>query len=244
MPQQIRQYIDKWKTMESKILESKLIQTPKDYAKTLASYFDLPTREAGNLNLKQFFELMYYMLDIQNPGLVFAPAWPQYLIPSTPENKKTMDNPTKMFADTVTYMVTRKEPTTIGGDKQPFGSGSRELTPRPRETQRSSDEKSRLIFGQRHDNLIQFDLWTLTNFEAENLAHWFERFMTVHRGFLKHMGLSEILFWWRGRDDVSASLKNNLHLRTLVYFVRTEEISYEDDFNLKELQTKIEKIMR
>lgn len=223
---------------------SKIILTPIEYEKTIAKYYDPPSREAGNLSLKEFFELMYYMLDIQKPGLVFAPAWPQYLIPSTPEYKKTMDNPTEMFADTVTYMITRKEPTSIGGDKQPFGSGSRELTPRVREVQRTNDDKSRIIYGQRYDSLVQFDLWALSNFEVDVLALWFERFMTVHRGFLKHMGLSEVLFWWRGRDTVSSKLKNNLNLRTLVYFVRTEDISYEDEYNIKELQIKLEKIMK
>lgn len=222
-------------------MESKLV-LPQNYKSDLDKYYEKPTKAIGNLSLKQFFSLMYYTLDIEQPGLIFAPSWPNYLIPSTPEYKKTMENPTELFMDTITYDVTRQEPGSVGGNKQPFG-GYKELIPRYREILRA-DDKSRTYHGQWFDNLVQFDLWTLTNFEAEDLALWFQRFMIVHRNFFKHMGLSEIHFWWRGRDDISSSIKNNLHLRTLVFFVRTEEISCEDDYNLQELQIKLEKLRK
>lgn len=224
-------------------MDSKLVFTAKEYRERLSQHYSPPSKAAGNLSLKQFFELMYYTLDIEKPGLVFAPAWPPYLIPSTPEYKKTMDNPTELFADTVTYIITREEPGSVGGDKRPFGA-TQELTPRPREVQNEYSEKSRITYGQWFDTLVQFDMWTLTNFEAEILALWFKRFMSIHRPFFKQMGLSEIHFWWRGRDDISSTLKNNLHLRTLVYYLRTEELSYSSDYNLKELEIKLEKIMK
>ena len=222
---------------------SNILLSAKEYQQKISDlkYYSPPTTAEGNLTLKQFFDLMYHMLQIEKPGLVFVPAWPEYLIPSTPEYKKTMDNPTDMFADTITYMVTREEPGSVGGDKQPFGT-KREVVPRVREIKNTYGDKSQVIYGQITDTLIQFDLWTLTNFEAEDLALWFKRFMTTHRMFLKNMGLSEILFWWRGRDSVSADLRNNLNVRTLVYFVRTEDISYEEDYNLKELKIQLDKI--
>jgi len=65
----------------------------------------------------------------------------------------------------------------------------------------------------------------------------------THRNFFKDMGLSDILFWWGGRDNVSSQLNNLLHLRTVVYWLRTEELSTETDFNLQELKIKLKSIM-
>jgi len=215
------------------------ILTPSLYKQQLAATMTPMGQASGNLTLDQFFKLMYYTLDIEKPGLVFAPAWPQYLIPDTPEYQATMESPTELFTDTITYMVTRQEPGSVGGNKQPFGGMNREVTPRIREVKKISNDKTRMVYGQWLDTLVQFDLWSLTNWEVEPLVLWFQRFMTTHRDFLKDMGLSEILFWWRGQDQVAAGLRNRLHFRTLVYYIRVEEISYEEDYNLKELRIKI-----
>ena len=222
-------------------MESTII-TPDLYKESLAEYYKPPSRAIGNLTLAQFFDLLYYTLNIANPDLIIAPSWPQYLLPYTDDYKKTMDNPTKYFKNTLTYMITREEPGSVGGDKQPFGD-RREVTPRLREViKQQNGVKSDIIYGQWFDTLVQFDLWTLTNFEAENLAVWFKRFMQNYRDFFKHMGLSEILFWWRGVDRAVDSIKNNLHRRTLVYFLRTEEISKESDYNLKEIKIQLENL--
>ena len=37
-----------------------------------------PTKSAGNLNLSQFYSLMYHVLDIIKPKLIFGPAYPKY----------------------------------------------------------------------------------------------------------------------------------------------------------------------
>ena len=220
-------------------IESTLVLTPEEYAAKQATYYSLPPgQQVGNLTIQQFHSLLYHMLDIEKPGLIIAPAFPKYLIPDTPAHQRTMENPTEKFMDTITYKVTREEPGSIGGNKQPFG-GTRELTPNIRQIVKGPD-KSENIYGQWFDTLVQFDTWSLSNWEADILVLWFKRYMTTHRNFLKHMGLSEIHFWWRGVDETSSKLNNGLHLRTIVYFVRTEEICTESDFNLKELQFQIE----
>ena len=171
-------------------MESKII-TPDLYKQYVKSQMSPLTRATGNLSLQQFFDLMFYTLDIENPNIVIAPAFPQYLIPGTEDYNKTMDNPSNLFRDTVTYIVTREEPGNIGGDKQPFGSGHRELRHRVRDiTEGSVDGKSRIQYGKWFDTLVQFDLWTLTNVEAETMVLWFKRFMETHRDFFKEMGLS------------------------------------------------------
>lgn len=225
----------------TEIIESTLYITPDIYTEKVnqENFKNPPARADGNLSLQQFFDLMFYVLNIEKPGLVFAPAWPQYLLPDTPEYKKTMDNPTTLFKDTITYMITREEPGSVGGDKQPFG-GRREVTPKIREVQNViGNEKSSVVYGQWFDTLVQFDTWTLTNWEAENLSLWFKRYMISHRDFFKNRGLSEILFWWRGKDSASLSLRNNLHSRSLVFFVRTEELMSDEDYNVKKFELEM-----
>jgi hypothetical protein len=65
--------------------------------------------------------------------------------------------------------------------------------------------------------------------------------MTRYRPFFRELGLSDMHFWWRGEDEVTAKIRNSLHLRSLVYFVRTEELLTTEDFALKEIQYKFEK---
>lgn len=223
-------------------MNTTMILTADKYAEKLENIVPAPQKAGGNLTMQQFFTLLYYVLKIEKPGLVIAPAFPRYLMKGTQEHKLTMDNPTEKFVDTITYKITREEPGSIGGNKQPFG-GTREIVPRLRQSVKpdTKDEKEVQIYGQWFDTLVQFDMWTLTNWEADILALWFKRFMTSHRKFLKHMGLSEILFWWRGIDDTSSKLDNGLHLRTLVYYVRSEEISVIEEVILKKLEFEIEK---
>ena len=222
-------------------LESVQDLTPEEFhARQSTLLAPPPQKSVGNLTTQQFFELMYWILDIEQSDLVFAPAFPNFLIPGTKAYQKTVDNPVKLFRDTVTYKITREEPGSVGGSKQPFGD-TREITPKLRQEAVKVGDKVTDIYGQWFDALIQFDVWTLTNLEADRLSLWFKRFMTRYRPFFREMGLSDIHFWWRGIDEVTDKLRNALHFRTLVYFVRTEELLLSEDFALKEIQYKLEK---
>jgi hypothetical protein len=231
------------------VLNSKIV-TPDLNSQALIESITETTKASGNLTLDQLFKLMYYTLQIEQPGLRFAPAYPQYLIPGTKEYEAEQNvpidekNPTSLFSDTITYMVTRQEPGSIGGSKQPFSGMNRELVPRVRGTIKKSEDETYLVYGQWLDTLVQFDLWSLTSYEVEQQALWFFRFMTTHRNFFKQMGLSETFFWWRGRDAVANNLRNSLHVRTLVYYIRVEELSYEEEYNLKEIQLQVNTILK
>ena len=201
------------------------------------------SKASGNLTLQQFFDLMFNMINIERPDIIFAPSHPRYVILGTDEFKATMVNPNELFVNTITHFTLREEPGSVGGDKQPFGTGRREVTPRVREIISDNKTESGLQFGQWMDTLVQFDIWALTNYEAETLSLWFKRFMTTRRGFLKNMGLSEILFWWRGRDPTTSSINNSLHSRSLIYYIRTEELMFETFDTLKRLEINVSKIM-
>jgi hypothetical protein len=209
---------------------------PSAYREYMRSQIVPPSRTQTSFDLEALGRAMYYLIEVAKPGLVFAPAYPAYLLPDTPEHKQTMDNPTDKFQETITYMITRQEPASTTG--APFSNENRELVKRYRGVSSNDGVNSTLVSGQKLDTLIQFDLWTLSNTEAERLAMWFFRFMMGHRDFLKSLGLSELLFWWRGRDTVSSTIRNALHLRTLVYYVRLEEVGMETIPNLNEVRTR------
>lgn len=220
-------------------MDANQILTPDVYQNYQEKNISPPQKASGNLTIKQFFVMLYEILKVENPDVVIAPSYPKYLLPGTKEYKATMNDPVEKFRDTITYKVTREEPASRGGSKQPFG-GNREVTPQPREFRVGEDRKSHEVYGQMFDTLVQFDVWSISNYRVEDLAIWFKRFMIKYRGFLREMGLSEILFWWRGEDDVTSKIKNSINFRSLVYYIRTEEIMTSEEEVLKEIKYKIE----
>jgi len=221
-----------------------IILTPAEYRlrQSEVQGRTLPKKASGNLTLPQFFDLMYYTLQIVYPELIYTPAWPDYLYEQSME-KSTQAQPAQTFINTITYLVSREEPGCPGGE--PFSGRTQERTPRLREmVNMPGDVKSKMIYGQWFDSLVQFDLWAKTSFEVENMTLQFKRFMTQYRDFFKKWGIGELLYWWRGRDDTAASINPRLQLRTLVYFVRTEELSFDEGYNLKNLDVQIQSLIR
>jgi len=85
---------------------------------------------------------------------------------------------------TVVHSLIRKLPGTIG--TRPFAPG-KQYKPDLIETLRSDDNPNHTVevYGNRFDNLVQFDCWTTDNFSADKLADWFEKFMSLYGGVLK-----------------------------------------------------------
>lgn len=195
------------------------------------------TLAEGNLDLPEFFELLFKMLKIDAPQMTFVPAYPKYLRPDSEEFTRSMDNPAARFPVTITYRVKRREPATTGGNKEPFGTGFRELTPHERKRIAQIDGTQVVIYGQNFDNEIEFEVWCATNFEAEKVVNWFEQYLRTHRVWLRDKGLGEILFM--RRTDDQSELNNRLERRSLVFYVRTEELSTEDEVVLRNLEIRL-----
>lgn len=192
----------------------------------------------GNLDITDFIHLVQDMLAVDYPRGILVPAYPKYLKVGTDENAKTMDNPTEKYRPTITYKVIKREPGTIGGNKQPFGTGQKDWQPRERARIPGIDGET-VIYGQWFDNLVRFDIWCLTNTEVEALVNWFEQYLRVKRSFLRNMGIGEILFWSRGEDETVGDFDNRLERRSLTFFIRTEELSSTDEGILKNLEVKL-----
>lgn len=221
---------------------SAVLLTPDEMRKVVAKSHIPPnekdTRAEGNLDLPEFFTTIYQMLRVDCPRVIFVPSYPKYLKPGTPEFEATFNIPTPKFAPTITYSVTKREPATMGGNKQPFGTGYKEYVPKERRTIGNADGTQTIIYGQNFDNLVRFNTWTLTSVEAEQLINWFEQYLRERRDFLRNLGLGEILFWFRGEEKEVPILDNGLEMRTATFYVRTEELSVADEDVLKNLEFK------
>jgi hypothetical protein len=153
------------------------------------------------------------------------------------------DKPIADWRDTVIYRVKRREPGTIG--KHPFDPPT-EIKPRIRENRVDPDHLDChiLVMGQWFDNLIQFDCWSKFNNRADDLIEWFEDFMYKYTWVWKKNGVNEILYWMRNVDTESSKWRNDLAVRTVLYYFKTEKIVTikEHDFKQIDMYLSLEQL--
>ncbi len=143
----------------------------------------------------------------------------------------------------ITWGVVRQEPGTVGS--VPF-RGTQEVKPRTREfvaiyqpdikkytggisssafvSKYGKLDKFVEVKAQCFDNLVQYNMWARSAWEVEELTEWFKNYMLRYTGMFREAGLVQIYFDRRVRDDTLIQIKNKYHLRSLLYYVRTEEI--------------------
>jgi hypothetical protein len=80
------------------------------------------------------------------------------------------------------------------------------------------------VFGQMFDYYIEFQVWAESGEEADLIAEQFQDFMFKYTGYLKKLGVNEILFTEAGSDEGTAKWRSELVNRNLVYMVRIDEI--------------------
>lgn len=182
---------------------------------------------------------------IQDYGIYIAPDFPEFLIPKTsPTEYKSSP---QVVRNAITWGVVRSEPGTVSQD-EPF-RGTRELKARHREFIACYEDagKTRIVGpddtilksftnkfaymkmrGQAFDNLVQYNIWSKTNYEAERLTEWFQNeYMDNYIGMFREAGIVNMYFDRRVRDDVITQMKNGYHVRSVLYYIRTERITPE-----------------
>ena len=182
---------------------------------------------------------------IQDYGIYLCPDFPDFLIPKlTPTEYKAAP---QVIRNAITWGVVRSEPGTVSQD-EPF-RGTRETKARHREfIAYYEDNGRRLNIGQDNtvlkaftnkfayikmkaqyfDNLVQYNIWSKTNYEAERLTEWFEgEYMDNYIGMFREAGIVQMHFDRRVRDDVVSQMKNGYHVRSVLYYIRTERIKPE-----------------
>lgn len=144
------------------------------------------------------------------------------------------DRPVTEWRDTIVFMVKRREPGTIG--KHPFDPPT-EIKPRIREYKVDPDfpDSHIQILGQWFDNLIQFDCWAKLNNRADSLISWFEEFMQKYVWVWKKNGVQEVLYWMRRMDEEARKWRNDLAVRSVMYYFRTETVTCIREYDLKQI---------
>lgn len=182
-------------------------------------------------------DLSYY----HPSGIWFSPDFPEFLLPKEQQQNSAPQVPT----NAITWGVVRMEPGTVSG--APF-RGTQEIQPRHREaiaifgenTKKyiSDSDGSRIsrdgkliqylkVYGQHYDMLIQYNIWSKSNYEVELLTHWFLKYLQKYRGMFREAGVINMHLWNRVRDDTMTQMKNGYHVRSVLYYFRTEEITID-----------------
>lgn len=195
-------------------------------------------RSVGHINtVFQMNDLMSKSLAIIDPDIFFSPDYPDWLLPTNNPSYKAAPIAKPRI---ITWSNVRKEPGTVGG--KPF-SGTQEIKPRIREciavfspeTSKWLIETSSIsndnnltkyikIRAQVFDNLVQYNCWSLSNYEVERLREWFELYMESYRGMFREAGVNEVVFNRQVRDQSLTELNNGYHVRSVLYYVRTERV--------------------
>jgi hypothetical protein len=159
----------------------------------------------------------------------------------------------------ITWGIVRQEPGTVGGE--PF-RGTQEKKPRHREfnaiftsdlkkyvgdTTNSNDlvtqygglSKYVKVKGQVFDNLVQFNMWARSAWEVEELTEWFKDYMVKYTGMFRESGIVEMWFDRRVRDDTLNQIKNKYHLRSFLYYIRTEKLDISTIEPIKRIEANI-----
>lgn len=163
----------------------------------------------------------------------------------------------------ITWGIVRKEPGTVSGT--PF-TGTQEIKPRPREfialLDKQSSEyvtgfsedtiindpmvKSRgttalimRVDGQCFDNLVQYNIWSKSNYEVEELTEWFEDFMYRYTGLFREMGIVEMIYKGRVRDDTIVASSTGYHVRSVLYYIRTERTHLKQFLPISRVNLKV-----
>jgi len=149
------------------------------------------------------------------------------------------DRPIAEWRDTIVYRVKRREPGTIS--KHPFDPPT-EIKPRVREYRVDPDHPGChiMVMGQWFDNLIQFDCWSKYNNRADDLVEWFEDFVYKYTWVWKKNGVNEILYWMRNTDEESSKWRNDLAVRTVTYYFKTEKIVTIKEYDFKQIDLYLE----
>jgi hypothetical protein len=171
----------------------------------------------------------------------FLHAYPKTLSESYKFDENTnLQQVNKPWTDTITWMVIRQEPGTLG--RAPF-TGTRETKPRHREyvPEEGKDcDYVRAIQGQLFDSIVQFDIWAQTNHRAVVLLDWFTSFFELYRWVWKYNGVKEILFWRQTADALVTRWRNDIVSRSIQLYFQTERLHSHRIRKLRDIEVIVD----
>jgi len=146
------------------------------------------------------------------------------------------------FIDTITYKVVSRMPAGLDPNPKTSPGGRRQIKPRKMQVSlpsRSAINKVYNVYLQEFDNYVQFDLFTRTNFEAEEFIEWFEDFMFSYTGLFIHAGVGQIDYFHRLEDTEITKWRTGLSVRSVRYYIRTQKLLEEDEYKIKQIKVQL-----
>lgn len=206
------------------------------------------TRSVQGATLEDLMVMVFQVFKLLRPDLNFAPAYPPYLVdqPLTGETRPAPRAP----EETVTWKVVRQTPGSMGA--QPFGDNKEwrprireELTPNPGEivSPSGSPTTGLVTFGQLFETIVQFDCWTLTNFESEQLVNWVIDTLRTHTGTFLKRGISRLYYWSRIEDQFVLQFRNGRNVRSAQFYVRTESVTVASVALIRRIDVMLDRLM-
>jgi len=222
-------------------------------------------RSSGSIQtIGHMNDLLSKVLEVVDPSILFEPDFPVALLSdstngSIPEhirgdliNTDTKVSSVQTNPKIISWGVVRKEAGTLDG--KPF-SGTQEIKPRPRELIAIFDENASKYFndregvievngrvaklvqvhGQFFDNLVQYNIWSRSNREAEDMVEWFEELMLTYTGLFREAGIVQMWFDRRVRDVTLVQNIKGYQVRSVLYYIRTERISLNTGSPIKRI---------
>lgn len=230
------------------IQNDKLIGLINGYNKVIKETGKLPPplRANGNLSVKDLMDLIYYLMKIDKPEWNFAPAYPSYIKWNVTTQRDFTINettPTETFKPTITYRTVREMPAGFAGVGEPF-SGYKNLNMILMEEKKFEDidgpkvEQTKI---KAYETLIQFELWDIQHDNLDRMYEWFRRWLTLCRPLFRYMGIENCFYWGGGEFTNDQHLNKALNRRSMLYYVRTQELyTFIQSNILKEVKQTIE----
>lgn len=183
----------------------------------------------GNRPTNTNRDVLKFVPSNQDHYVNFEPDFPTVLINQNSSNSEGNANSVPNLNPTITWGIIRSEPGSLG---KRFDS-KQELNPRLREITKDPLVKGYSVshYGQLFQHVVQFDFWSKNPKESEALLKWFQGFMSQYTPGLKRCGLSQCLYHARLIDDYKRSWRQGVYVKSLQYYMITEELyeMYERD---------------
>jgi hypothetical protein len=192
-------------------------------------------------SLDNFLTLTRQLMDIHQEGkthkVILIDDFSKNNIFEDPKNPKT-----EVLA-VVTCSVRGQKPGSFSQTNSPMtNAGTREIRPSLRSIQKADEEdRSTWIyyFGQLYDNQICFTIHARSNKEANQVATWFQNLLSVHKKFFALKGIIRYYFIERESDSVVKEGDSVIHVRPLMYYLTTEEVSITTEQVLQKIKLNL-----
>lgn len=106
-----------------------------------------------------------------------------------------------------------------------------EIKPRLREAIKIEDTNLPIngevleIWGQIFDYTVEFEIWGQSGKEVEEITDKFQKFIFKYTGYLKKIGVNEIIFEKLTPSEIAKNWRTDLITRKIVYFIRIDEVT-------------------